>query len=245
MTSSSPAAPDLPPPELPPPERAAYLLDFDGTLVDIAPAPDQVVVDPGLAASLRALRTRAGGAVAIVTGRPIAQVDALLRDAATAIAGEHGTALRHAPGGPITIAALPHAPDAWAAAAQAAVARHPGTLLEGKRHGFVLHYRANPSAGPALRASLEALLTEQPGFEIMAAKMAWELRPMGVSKATAVQAIMRHPPFAGRIPIFVGDDVTDEAGMDAARALGGVGLRVPEYFPTPADVRRWVASLAR
>ncbi len=240
MTSSLPAAPDLPPPE-----RAAYLLDFDGTLVDIAPAPDQVVVDPNLAANLRALRTRAGGAVAIVTGRPIAQVDALLGDAVTAIAGEHGTALRHEPDGPITIAALPHAPDAWAMAARAAVARHPGTLLEGKRHGFVLHYRANPAAGPALRASLAALLAEQPGFEIMAAKMAWELRPMGVSKATAVQAIMRHPPFTGRIPIFVGDDVTDEEGMDAARALGGVGLRVPEHFPTPADVRRWVAGLAR
>ncbi len=239
MTSSLPAVPDLPPPE-----RAAYLLDFDGTLVDIAPAPDQVVVDPRLPANLRALRTRAGGAVAIVTGRPIAQVDSLLPDAVTAIAGEHGTALRHEPGGPTTTATLPHPPQSWVTAAQAATARHPGTLLEDKRHGFVLHYRANPDAGPALLASLETLLAEQPGFEIMAAKMAWELRPAGVSKATAVHAIMRQAPFAGRIPIFVGDDVTDEAGMDAARALGGVGLRLPEDFATPAHVRAWIASLA-
>ncbi len=131
------------------------------------------------------------------------------------------------------------------AAAQASVARHPATLLEGKRHGFVLHYRANPAAGPALLADLQTLLLEQPGFEIMAAKMAWEVRPVGVSKATAVHAIMRHPPFAGRIPVFVGDDVTDEEGMDAARVLGGVGLRLPEHFRTPADVRRWVAGLAK
>ncbi len=238
MTSSLPAAP-----ELPPPERAAYLLDFDGTLVDIAPAPDQVVVDPHLAANLRALCARAGGAVAIVTGRPIAQVDALLGDAVTAIAGEHGTALRHEPGGPVTITDLPHMPDAWVAAAQAAISRHPGTLLEGKRHGFVLHYRANPDAGPALLALVRTLLAEQPDFEVMAAKMAWEVRPVGVSKATAVQAIMHRAPFAGRIPIFVGDDVTDEEGMEAARALGGQGRRVPEDFSTPAEVRGWIASL--
>ena len=239
MTSSLPAVPDLPPPD-----RAAYLLDFDGTLVDIAPAPDQVVVDPALPASLRALRSRAGGAVAIVTGRPIAQVDALLGDAVTAIAGEHGTALRHQPGGPITIAKLPHVPLTWKAAASQAVSRHAGTLLEDKRHGFVLHYRTSPEAGPALLADLQSLLAEQSGFEIMAAKMAWEVRPAGVSKATAVQAIMRQPPFAGRIPIFVGDDVTDEEGMREARALGGVGLRVPDDFLTPAEVRRWIASLA-
>ncbi len=240
MTSSLPAAP-----EWPPPERAAYLLDFDGTLVDIAPAPGQVVVDPELAGNLRALRIRAGGAVAIVTGRPIAQVDALLGDAVTAIAGEHGTALRHQPGGTVNIAVLPHAPDRWLAAAQIATAGYPGTLVEGKRHGFVLHYRANPGAGPPLHAMLHALVAEQPGFEVMAAKMAWEVRPKGVSKATAVQAIMLRPPFAGRIPIFVGDDVTDEEGMAAARALGGVGLRLPDHFATPADVRLWVASLAR
>ena len=239
MTSSLPAAP-----ELPPPDRAAYLLDFDGTLVDIAPAPDLVVVDPELTPDLRRLRSRAGGAVAIVTGRPIAQVDALLGDAVTAIAGEHGTAVRHEPGGPVTSATLPHVPDTWLSTARQAVSRYPGALLEGKRHGFVLHYRAMPDAGPPLLALLRRLLAEQPGFEVMEAKMAWEVRPTGVSKATAVQAIMRRPPFAGRLPVYVGDDVTDEAGMQASRALGGVGLRVPEHFATPADVRRWIASLA-
>ena len=167
------------PRDLPPPERAAYLLDFDGTLVDIAPAPDLVTVDPTLPATLRALCRRTGGAVAIVTGRPIAQVDALLADTVTAIAGEHGTALRHQPGGPIETITLPAIPPHWRTAAQVAIDAHPGTLFEPKRHGFVLHYRARPDAGPPLLILLRALLAEQPGYELMAAKMAWEIRPRG------------------------------------------------------------------
>ncbi len=230
--------------DIPPPHQAAYLLDFDGTLVDIAPAPDLVTVDPSLPATLRALCQRTGGAVAIVTGRPIAQVDALLADTVTAIAGEHGTALRHQPGGPIETITLPAIPPHWRTAAQVAIDAHPGTLFEPKRHGFVLHYRARPDAGPPLLILLRALLAEQPGYELMAAKMAWEIRPAGVSKATAVHAIMRHPPFAGRIPIYIGDDVTDEDGIQAAIALGGLGLRVPETFDTPAHVRAWLAGQA-
>ena len=240
MTSSLPAVP-----ELPPPARAAYLLDFDGTLVDLAPTPDLVVVAPGLAADLRALRVAAGGAVAIVTGRPIAQIDALLGgDAVTAIAGEHGAALRRAPGGALDTTALAPVPADWLAAAAALAERHPGSKLEPKPHGFALHYRAAPEHGPALLEGLRALVAGRAGqYELLSAKMAWEIRPAGISKGTAVQAIMSQAPFAGRVPVFVGDDVTDEDGMEAARALGGVGLRVGEAFASPAEVRAWVAGL--
>ena len=232
--------------DLPPPSRAAYLLDFDGTLVDIAPTPDSVVIHPALPATLRALRLLCDGAVAIVTGRPIAQVDALLGGAVGAIAGEHGTALRRSAGGAIEITTLPQPPPHWQAAAARLAATHAGAMLEPKRHGFVLHYRAAPASGPALRAGLDALLAEAPGrFELLAAKMAWEIRPAGVSKATAVAALMAHAPFAGRVPIFVGDDVTDEDGMAAARTLGGYGLRLPDDFAAPADVLAWLDGIVR
>jgi trehalose 6-phosphate phosphatase len=234
-----------PVPVLPPPSRAAFLLEFDGTLVDIAASPDLVVVPPDLCPALDRLRAHCGGALAIVTGRPIAQVDAYLGAGRYAIAGEHGTAVRHAPGEPAHLRELPLTPPHWIAAAKGLVDRYPGTSYEPKRHGFVLHYRAAPEAGRALYAALEPLLAEQPElFQLMGAKMAWELRPAGVDKATAVRDLMSRPPFTGRLPIFVGDDVTDEDGMREARALGGLGLRVPDVFADAAEVRRWIAFLA-
>jgi trehalose 6-phosphate phosphatase len=237
MTSSAPC--------LPPPSRTAFLLDFDGTLVDIAPSPDLVVVPADLRVNLARLRARCGGALAIVTGRPIAQVDAFLGDTRYAIAGEHGTALRHAPDDPVTLLELPDPPPHWVDAAKRLLLRTPGAVFEPKRHGFVLHYRAAPDAGPALRTGLEALLAECPGaWQLMGAKMAWEVRPTGVDKATAVRDLMQVPPFAGRLPIFIGDDVTDEDGMREARAQGGLGLRVPDVFADAAAVRRWIAQLA-
>jgi trehalose 6-phosphate phosphatase len=184
--------------------------------------------------------------VAIVSGRPIAQIDALLGDAPYALAGEHGTAIRHAPATPVEWLPMPATPPHWLTQARMLTQQHQGVLLEHKHYGFVLHYRAAPAAGEALHAALQRLLAEAAhGYELMAAKMAWEIRPKGADKATAVQALMARPPFLGRLPVFVGDDVTDEDGMRAARALGGIGLFVPEVFGDPAGVRAWVAALAR
>ena len=131
--------------------RAALFLDMDGTLLDIAPTPDAVVVPPDLIASLCLLRDRLDGALAIVTGRPIAEVDALLKSAPYAIAGEHGSTLRNAPGAEETHLALPIPPSEWLSAAEAIAARHPGTMVERKSRGFVLHYRAAPAHGPSLQ----------------------------------------------------------------------------------------------
>ncbi len=231
--------------DLPPLARAAFLLDLDGTLLDIAPTPDAVVVPPGLLADLARLRRLCGDALAIVTGRSLVQVDALLGDVPFAVAAEHGTALRHAPGEPVRGPDLPSLPEHWHRAAADLAALHPGALVEPKTHGVVLHYRAVPQAGAALRDGLGALQAEQAGrFELMDAKMAWELRPAGADKGTAVRALMGQAPFLGRVPVFVGDDVTDEDGMRAAVALGGVGFRVPEVFGEPAHVRAWIAQLA-
>jgi trehalose 6-phosphate phosphatase len=225
--------------------ETALLLDVDGTLLDIAPTPMSVVVPPALVDALRALRARLGDALAVITGRPIEQVDALLGDVPYAVAGEHGGVIRHAPGAPLERASLPHPPEIWLRAAAELVATHPGAMLEEKERGFVVHYRAAPEAGPAIGGALSALIdAHDVAFQLMPASMAWEVRPRGADKGTAVEALMRQPPFAGRKPLFVGDDVTDEDGIRAARALGGEGLRVPESFGTAAGVRAWLQGLA-
>ena len=232
--------------DLPPLSACAFLLDLDGTLLDIAPTPDTVVVPPGLADDLRRLRTLCGDALAIVTGRPIVQVDLLLPGTPFAVAGEHGAAIRHSPGGAVQHAALPDLPPHWLPAAASIAAGHPGAMLEAKSHGFVLHYRAAPQAGRDLHDALLPLLAERPGaYVLMPAKMAWEIRPAGTDKSEAVRSLMRHAPFQGRMPVFVGDDVTDQDGIAEARAQGGVGLFVPEDFGSPSGVRSWIAGMIK
>jgi trehalose 6-phosphate phosphatase len=227
------------------PARAALLLDLDGTLIDIAPTPDAVVVPPDLPHALRALRARLGDALAVVSGRPIGDLDALLGEVPYALAGEHGAAIRHAPGAPIERAALPKLPDGWVACGERAVAAWPGALLERKSHGLVLHYRRAPEARSALeQAALRMLERHQDRFELLGGTMTWEIRPRGVSKETAVRALMDRAPFAGRVPVYIGDDVTDEDGIRAARALGGEGWRVADAFGDPAGVRAWLRALA-
>lgn len=232
------------------PSRAALLLDLDGTLLDIAPTPDAVVVPPDLPRSLRRLRDLLDNAVAVVTGRPVEQIDALLPGIPFAVAGEHGGAIRHAPDGALERADLPTPPAEWRAQANQVAAGYPGVLIEEKARGFVLHYRAVPEIGPVLRQAMLSIMADPQradgnnSFELMRAHMAWELKPRGADKGHAVRLIMAQPPFAGRTPIYIGDDVTDEDAMRAARAAGGEGYRVQDIFGDPAGVRAWLARLA-
>ena len=230
----------------PPFNRAALLLDLDGTLVDIAPTPDAVVVPAGLTETLDRLSERLGGAIAIVTGRTADVIDRLLGDGAFAVGAEHGGTVRRRPGALVERADkhLAPPPDAWIAAAQRLADAHPGALMERKGLGFTLHYRAVPEAGPLFRDALSAMLAESPTFELLAGKLVWEVRPRGVDKGTAVRALMAGPPFAGRLPLFIGDDVTDEDGMRVARAMGGAGLQVAAAFSSPGGVRAWLTAAA-
>jgi trehalose 6-phosphate phosphatase len=226
------------------PDRAALFLDLDGTLIDIAPTPDAVAVPQDLPDVLRRVRHRLGDALAIVTGRPIAQVDSLLPGVAHAVAGEHGGAIRAAPGAPERRADVPPVPQAWLDEAETLVARFPGALLERKARGYVLHFRLAPQAGPVFEAALRATLRDAAAHRLSAAHMAWEVKPAGIDKARAVNVLMAGPPFAGRVPVFIGDDVTDEDGMRAARAFGGLGLRVQDHFGDAAGVRAWLAEIS-
>ena len=227
---------------LPPPARSALLLDVDGTLIDIAPTPDSVVVPPMLIPTLRQLRARLGGALALVSGRSVEVLDALLPDAAHAMAGEHGAAIRHAPGAAIERPDLPALPEAWLDKTSGLIAETPGAVMERKARGFTMHFRRCPEAGPRFHAFLQGLLAGQTRFRLLAGIMVWEVRPDGMDKGRAVDALMARPPFAGRLPIFIGDDITDEDGMRAAQALGGTGLRVDTAFGSPAGVRAWLAA---
>ncbi|MDR3530551.1 MAG: trehalose-phosphatase [Rhodopila sp.] len=226
---------------LPPFHRAALMLDMDGTLIDLAPTPDAVVVPADLPEALVALRDALGGALAIVTGRPVETVDRLFGDAPGAVAGEHGGAVRHAVGGPVERPDLPSPPGTWLDAAEALVRSFPGALLERKARGFGLHYRlAAPEAGEVFRSALSALVDTSPAFQLHPAHMLWEVRPRGADKGGAVTVLMERAPFAGRLPVFIGYDVTDEDGMREARKLGGAGYRVDAVFGDPAGVRAWL-----
>jgi trehalose 6-phosphate phosphatase len=221
---------------------AALLLDFDGTLVEIAPTPDAVRVPPELPGLLHRLAGELSGALAVISGRPLRDLDFFL-PVPIAMAGDHGASLRPDPLAPALRPDLPHSPAAWRARAAELVERHPGTLVEDKEHGFVIHYRLAPEAGPEAEALMASLVAEDPeAFTLLEARMAWEIRPRGASKGTAVNALMSRPPFQGRVPVFIGDDVTDEEGMEVARRFGGMGLRLQDAFGSPAALRDWLAQ---
>jgi trehalose 6-phosphate phosphatase len=224
--------------------RFALFLDFDGTLVEIAPTPDAVRVDPALPAILSSLHGRLGGAVALISGRPLDALDAFLAPVRLPAAAEHGVALRRHGDGQPEHADVPSVPDAWRAQAEALASRVPGAIYEPKRHGFALHARRAPAAMPTFEAALRAMIAQDGRFLLLPAHMAWEVKPQAADKGTALRALMACAPFRGRTPLFVGDDVTDEAAIAAAAALGGMGLRVGEAFGDPAGVRAWLAGLA-
>ena len=231
----------------------ALFLDFDGTLVDIAPTPDSIRVPDRLPALLARLRETLGGAVAIVTGRPIAEIDGFLGAAVPAVAGLHGLERRR-PGGAILrpqvrVEALR---DARARLAEFA-AEHPGLLVEDKRYALALHYRLAPALEGRCRELAAALGRELAGWQVVEGKRVFEIRPRGAAKGAAIEAYMGEAPFRGRVPVFCGDDITDEDGFAAVNALGGASIRVGPraatraalQLDTVAELLDWLARLAR
>lgn len=211
-----------PPPLLP--ASAALFLDFDGTLAHIAMAPDRVAVAQHLPPLLAALRLRQGEAVALLTGRRLEDIDALLAPNLLAAAGLHGAELRLDPDLPATCLEAPTIAP-LVAALRARFGEDPRVLVEDKHAACALHYRMAPErAGDCLAAMRE--LAPSHGLEVMAGKMVVEARPAGVSKGVALRRLAGHGPFAGRMPVFAGDDTTDEEGFAVAASLGGYGIKV-------------------
>lgn len=238
----------LPPPPVPATPWALFL-DVDGTLLELAGRPDAVVVPPALPALLDALAAALGGALALVSGRALADVDRLFAPHRYALAGSHGAEWRLPGSTVVQHLALP-ALDAAAERLAAFVEAHPGTLMERKSHGLALHWRNAPAAEDGARACMAALhagLGE--AFRLLDGKAVLELLPAGIDKGAAVGRFCAAAPFAGRVPVFVGDDVTDEAGFAAVNARGGFAVHVgsagrssaaTHRLPTPAAVGVWL-----
>ncbi len=229
----------------------ALFLDFDGTLAPIAPRPQDVVVPPWVRPALQALSGRLEGAVAIVSGRPLAQLDDFLAPLRLPAAGAHGAEWRSA-SGRIT-RQLDDPPPTVMQAARVLVAAHAGLILETKPSGFSLHYRARPELEEECRGVLFAALAALPNasdvWQWLSDHCVFELKQRVVSKGSAVRALLAQLPFAGRQPVFVGDDVTDEDGILAVQAAGGFGVRVgggesqARYRLTdPEAVGAWLTS---
>jgi trehalose 6-phosphate phosphatase len=228
------------PPELD--RKSALFLDLDGTLLEIAATPESVIVPPALPSLLSHLHHQLDGALAIVSGRSLGQIDQLLAPFRASAAGEHGVTLRFADG---TLQELPigiAVPDDWRAALGQAVERWPGVRTEPKPHGLAVHYRLAPEREAEVWELVRGLVpADHPWFRLIPAREAVEIGLRAASKGDAVERLMAHAPFHGRKPIFVGDDYTDEAGMSMARRFGGTGLRVAEMFGgDPAQVRAWL-----
>jgi trehalose 6-phosphate phosphatase len=230
--------------------HCALFLDVDGTLLAIESSPDQVVADASLRHLLSGLSRALGGALALISGRTIAAIDRIFAPLKLPAAGAHGTELRV--NGDDARDDTSHALPAHAIAALREFAgAHEGLLLEPKPGGASLHYRRAPELEDTCRRRLQLLLDGLgAGYRLIEGKMVLELVPSGASKGRAIHALMQEAPFAGRRPVFIGDDTTDEDGFRVVNALGGTSIRVggrdgSVALHTLADVdavRQWLAA---
>ncbi len=238
-------------PPAPDPSRDALFLDFDGTLAEIAPTPDAAGLSAPMRSALAEACRRFPGRVAVVSGRSLAKLDRLLGVDGLPLAGVHGLEIR-LPGG--AEVRTPGADGLAPARAllKAFVAREPGLLLEDKGVSLALHYRAAPGLAPLAHARAHAI-AQQTGLELQTGKMVIELRTPGADKGRAIEQLMGEAPFAGRRPLFVGDDDTDERGFAAVARMGGWGIRVGGVapgsaarfgLPDVAAVANWLGSAA-
>lgn len=232
----------------------AFFFDLDGTLAPLAPRPDAVKLPLDTTRVLTSLFQRTRGAVAVVSGRAIDNIDGLLAPLRVPAAGLHGAEIRHGDGE--LVRAPGHAADTTAIASmvaplQALVARHPGLLLENKGSALALHYRGAPELAGVARETMQALAAlHAERFALQPGKLVFELRPRHVSKGRAITTLLKEAPFAGRTPLFAGDDLTDEAGFADVNALGGVTIKIGEgetcaryRLPSPDALTSWLLTL--
>jgi len=229
------------------PLDAAFFLDIDGTLLDIAEGPQLVRIDDDLGHLLATIRDASGGAVALISGRSVAEIDRLFGRNFCA-AGQHGAERRDAAGRMhqhrVPLEGLGKALERLRAMA----AEHPGLVLEDKGMNLAVHYRSAPELGATVREALRRLVEELgDDFELQSGKMVMEIKPSGKDKGTAIEEFLAEAPFRGRLPVFIGDDLTDEFGFELINRVGGCSVKVGEgssaarwRLPNAQAVRAWL-----
>jgi trehalose 6-phosphate phosphatase len=230
----------------------AFLLDIDGTLLDIAPTPQSVEVPPELLRVLLALHERTGGAIAFVSGRPLDDIDRLFHPSKFSAVGGHGAEMRIGDGPVVQLAgALPAALKRKLH--QIAEARK-GVIAEDKGFAFALHYRLAPEYAEDIWDAVGRACGAYPAksLEVLPGKAVIEVKGRSFDKGTGIREIMKLAPFHGRKPIFIGDDVTDQAAFEIMPDLGGLGFSVGReieglagMFDAPRDVRHWLGTLVQ
>jgi trehalose 6-phosphate phosphatase len=234
------------------PRGVALFLDVDGTLLHIADRPDAVAVDDGAVALLAGVHAATAGALALITGRALADIDRLFDPLVLPVAGQHGFERRDARGRLHHHARPGAAFDQARARCEAFGASRPGVLVEDKGLTLALHFRLAPEAEGEVGALAARIAAESGGaLAIQRGKMVVELKPAGKDKGTAIAEFMAEPPFRGREPVFVGDDLTDEYGFSVVNGLGGLSVKVGDgpteagaRLPDVTAVHAWLARVA-
>jgi trehalose 6-phosphate phosphatase len=241
-----------PPDALSAPAATAIFLDIDGTLLDIAPTPLEVKVSDELRATLASLFAAFGGATAFVSGRPIAEIDRLFHPLRFPAVGGHGAEIRFSPDSDIRRSKIATLDDDLRAAFARIGRIGDGVLVEDKGYSIAIHYRLAPQLGGEIMKAVTAVCNNErcDSLEVLPGKLVVEIKPGGYDKGTGLREMMSVPPFAGRTPIFIGDDVTDNAAFAVLPDFGGAGFSVGGVVPGtvfnfdgPQDVRRWLRYL--
>lgn len=232
--------------------QCALLLDIDGTILDLAPAPQEVWVPAELRNTLSRLEDLTGGALAVISGRSLHDIDLIFSPLQLAAVGGHGAELRVTPGGEAVTRARELNP-ALKRKLATLTELGPGILVEDKGYSLALHYRLAPDQGDALHAAIQNICATVPRgtVEILLGKLVFEIKMAGINKAGAVRELMQYPPFKGRKPIFIGDDTTDEPVFPILSQFGGLGFSVGRvvadvngHFEKPESVRAWLSRIA-
>jgi len=233
--------------------RLALFLDIDGTLIDLAATPQSVQVPDMLPRVLSALESQLDGALALVTGRSLTDVDRLFATHRFIVGAQHGGEMRGPARQPRQEMTFVAALNRLRPRLETILPSWKGLLLEDKGRSIAIHYRQNPAVAFELKAMLNRILApESEALELLEGKCVFEIKPKNFDKGDVVRALMTVAPFKGRVPIFIGDDETDRAGMAASRAYGGCAIRVGDkrdlladgFLPSPAATRAWLRELS-
>ena len=239
------------PPPPPPRCAGAYFFDIDGTLIDFADTPTTVQVSDDVRGLLERLYKCAGGAVALMSGRAIGEVDRLFPTVRMPVAGQHGVERRNAAGVHSQHASPTERFEEARRQLTAAIADKPGLLLEDKGVSLALHYRRVPELADFVQRTMQEVLPQFDGlYSLQRGKSVVEMKPAGKDKGLAVLEFLEEPPFAGRTPVFVGDDETDEYGFHVVNRVGGYSIKVGAgvtaarwRLPDVEAVRQWLRSI--